>query len=254
MSESESREQILAGFERWLDTALAEEAPPAGIDAEILAAAMDGEAPPPDIPRADSYQLWSAMTALTQEVKLQGRAFEGLAQMVEKQPAALASELGENGREREREIESRIRRETERRCRKETLEILIDLDDRMARGLDSVQTSRQAAARPLGWLERTFSKPDAAGAEVTAALARGYELALERLSHAFERLNAHQIQCLGEPFDPRTMNAVEREESGEVPEGSVLEVYKAGYEWNGEVLRTAQVKVACAPKDGKRDE
>ena len=40
------------------------------------------------------------------------------------------------------------------------------------------------------------------------------------------------------------MNAIDREESSAVPEGTVLEVYRSGYEWNGEVFRPAQVKVS----------
>jgi molecular chaperone GrpE (heat shock protein) len=47
------------------------------------------------------------------------------------------------------------------------------------------------------------------------------------------------------------MNAIDREESGDVPEGTVLEIYRSGYEWNGEVFRTAQVKVSGAPQEGK---
>jgi molecular chaperone GrpE (heat shock protein) len=48
-------------------------------------------------------------------------------------------------------------------------------------------------------------------------------------------------------FDPRRMNAIESEESAAVPGGTVLEVYRSGYEWNGEIFRTAQVKVSRPP-------
>ena len=43
------------------------------------------------------------------------------------------------------------------------------------------------------------------------------------------------------------MNAIESEESATVSPGTVLEVYRSGYEWNGEVFRPAQVKVSRAP-------
>jgi len=43
------------------------------------------------------------------------------------------------------------------------------------------------------------------------------------------------------------MTAVDIEETSSVPEGTVVEVYRNGYEWNGEVHRTAQVKVARSP-------
>ena len=80
------------------------------------------------------------------------------------------------------------------------------------------------------------------------ALVRGYELGVERLDQTLEEFNAREIRCQGEMFDPRRMNAIESEESAAVPPGTVLDVYRGGYEWNGEVFRTAQVKVARAPK------
>ena len=80
-----------------------------------------------------------------------------------------------------------------------------------------------------------------------SALTKGYELSIERLDQALGEWNAHEIRCQGEIFDPKRMNAIDREESREAPEGTVLEVYRSGYEWNGELYRPAQVKVACAP-------
>ena len=79
-----NRDDLMRRFEQWLDEALAAEEPPAGIDAEILAALADAnpDANPEtddEIDRPiDSYTLWAAMTALTHEVKLQGRAFKEL--------------------------------------------------------------------------------------------------------------------------------------------------------------------------------
>ena len=43
------------------------------------------------------------------------------------------------------------------------------------------------------------------------------------------------------------MNAIESEESATVAPDTVLEVYRSGYEWNGEVFRPAQVKVSRTP-------
>jgi molecular chaperone GrpE len=83
---------------------------------------------------------------------------------------------------------------------------------------------------------------------VIAALIRGYELGLERLDQTLEEFNARPISSLGELFDPRSMNAVEKQNSNEVPEGTVLEVYLTGFEWNGEVFRPAQVKVSAGAK------
>ncbi|HMC58012.1 MAG TPA: hypothetical protein VKJ01_02355, partial [Candidatus Solibacter sp.] len=79
------RSQILQRFEQWLDSALAEEDPPRGIPAEILAGDPAESAP------TDWYTMWAAVTALTQEVKLEGRAFKQLSE-------TLAAEAERRGR------------------------------------------------------------------------------------------------------------------------------------------------------------
>ena len=47
------------------------------------------------------------------------------------------------------------------------------------------------------------------------------------------------------------MTAVEVEETDAVPEGTVVGVFRGGYEWEGQMYRPAQVKVARA-KSGDR--
>jgi molecular chaperone GrpE len=237
-----SRVEIMRRFEEWLAGALAAEEPPRGVGAEILAAVSgesDGQAGPAP---AVAYSLWAAMTALTQEVKLQGRSFKELND-------TLGSQAGRTA-ERERELT----RETERRCRKEVLGVLIDLRDRLGRGLESVRASEAEISKAArrGWrarvFSRLFSQPREDSATATlAALKKGYELGLERLDQTLEEFNAREISCEGQAFDPRRMNAIDRQESIAVPEGTVIEVYRSGYEWNGEVFRPAQVRVSCAP-------
>jgi molecular chaperone GrpE len=239
-----SREEILRRFEEWLDGALAAEESPRGVDAEILAAmAGDSEGGARPAPTA-AYSLWAAMTALTQEVKLQGRSFKELNDTLGSQASRMA--------ERERDL----LRETERRCRKEVLGVLIDLRDRLGRGLESVRASEAEISKSAwrGWHVRILSRPGEDAADATlAALKKGYELGLGRLDHTLEEFNAREIPCEGQAFDPRRMNAIDRQESSAVPEGTVIEVYRRGYEWNGEVLRPAQVKVSFAPA-GKENE
>ncbi len=127
---------------------------------------------------------------------------------------------------------------------------LIDLRDRMERGLESVRQGELEIAKGAraGSLASVFSGRFRQQTSSTiAALKKGYELASERLDQTLDEFNVREIRCVGEPFDPRRMNAIDRQETGEVPEGRVMEVYRSGYEWNGEVFRAAQVKVS-APK------
>jgi molecular chaperone GrpE len=239
-----NRDEILRRFETWLDQSLASEEPPRGVDAELLELVTNGGEAGAD----DSYALWSAMTALTQEVKLQGRTFKELNDTVGSQAGRIAEELQAVYREREREVQ----REAERRSRKEILEGLIDLRDRLGRGLESAAAADAAIrARRTGLLERLIrNAPEAGLSSTLAALKRGYELGVERLDQMLEEFNAREIRCHGQRFDPHRMNAIDLEESSAVPEGTVLEVYRSGYEWNGEVFRPAQVKVSRGARGG----
>lgn len=230
-----NREEILHRLEQLVDTALAAEAEPAGLDPAILAAIGTSTDP-----RCDSYALWAAITALTQEVKLQGRAFQELNLTLQAQLNELRATYA--GRE------AGVRRDTELRCRKEALGALVDLRDRLGRGSESVRAGEEIArqAAGAGWLKRVFWPPDSQTAETVGAMVRGYELGLERVDQALDESNVREIRCQGEAFDPRRMNAIDSQESASVPDGQVLEVYRSGYEWNGEVFRPAQVKVARA--------
>jgi molecular chaperone GrpE len=237
------REEMMRRFEALLDMVLTPEAAPPGIDSNILAAL---DAPDQDNSQSDSYALWSAMTALTQEIKLQGRAFQELNLKLSTQQDKVAAELRAVYAEREKTVQ----REGERRARREALSVLIDLRDRLGRGRESVSASEQqmAKAEQASWFQRVLQKPKTRPEEdALRALVRGYELGVERLDQALSEFGVGEIRCQGEQFDPRRMNAIEIEESASVPANTVLQVYRSGYEWNGEVFRPAQVKVSREP-------
>lgn len=232
-----NREEILSRFEQWLDNTLTSEVPPAGIDADILATITADPAEETD--GTGDYAIWSAITALTQEVKLQGRAFKELNTTLGVQADRALDALRTEFSERERMLQ----RQAEQRSRKEILRALLDLRDRLERGLNSAKTGT-ARLRHKNWLQRLVGPDPDPGAEAVQALLKGYELGLERLDQTLMDMNAREIRALGEPFDPRCMNAVDKQASAEVDEGIVLEVYRSGFEWNGEVFRPAQVKVS----------
>lgn len=207
------RGEILQRFESWLDSALVEEEPPQGIPAEILAGDAAAESA-----ATDWFTMWSAMTALTTEVKLQGRAFKQLSE-------GLAAD-------------------TERRCRKESLGALLEMRERLLRGLEASRGRQEF--RPGLW-DRIFARrwrqiEHQAG--VAGAMEDGYRMTLAYLEDLLSQLQVQPIECEGKPFDPRRMSAVDVEETDRVADGTVLAVYRAGYECNGELYRPAQVRVA----------
>lgn len=246
-----NRDDLVRRFERWLDAVLSAEDPPGGIDPQMLEALdLEKEETNDALDRPDdAYTLWAAMTALTHEIKLQGRAFKELHTSLGTQPSRIADEIRAAYREREREV----RRDAERRSHREMLSTLIDLRDRLGHGLESVRAVEAEVSRRAdrGWLTRAFAtRGTDPHAETLAAVTTGYKLGLDRLDQTLDEFNARPIRCEGQRFDPRRMNAIDMEESSVVPDGTVLEVYRIGYEWGEEVFRPAQVKVSRDPAAG----
>lgn len=54
------------------------------------------------------------------------------------------------------------------------------------------------------------------------------------------------VDCAG-PFDPNVHEAVMRDESGDEPDGTILQELQRGYQYKGRLLRPSMVKVAVGP-------
>jgi molecular chaperone GrpE len=76
---------------------------------------------------------------------------------------------------------------------------------------------------------------------------KGFELIYKQLLDNLARLGAERIDPQGKPFDPHVHQAVDRAESSQHPDGTVLEVFQPGYVFHGRVLRPAMVRVAVHP-------
>ncbi len=72
----------------------------------------------------------------------------------------------------------------------------------------------------------------------------GYAMSLQRLERALEQHGLEPIACIGELFDPQTMEVVEVVAEPGRTASEVLEEVRRGYFWQGRVFRFAQVKVA----------
>jgi molecular chaperone GrpE len=226
----EDRDTILRRFTEWLDQALAGEDPPAGIPDEIL----HGQ---PVHDGADLFSMQAAITALTQEVKLEGRSFKQLAETLS---PVLQAQSAEN------------RRDAQERAWRQVLDELLDLRERLVRGLE---TARQAAAgleQSRGWwlARRAFQR----ARDTVSALREGYRLTAERLDEILAGLDIRELDCLRRPFDPQSMRALDAEETDRMPEGTVVEVYRRGYEWSGRIYRPADVRVTRLPAGGREEQ
>jgi molecular chaperone GrpE len=118
--------------------------------------------------------------------------------------------------------------------------------------LEAAEQAEQTPPRPGFWVRLLGTKgPDASAnpsldklRQLIAAAADGYTLSIRRIERLLPTLELEPQPCLGEPFDPETMEAVEVVGDAEYPSGTVIEEVRPGYLWRGKVFRFAQVKVA----------
>ncbi len=76
---------------------------------------------------------------------------------------------------------------------------------------------------------------------------RGMELIYQRFLEALKKLGLEPINSVGQPFDPYIHQAIDRVETDEAEDHTILEEYQRGYNFKGRLLRPAMVRVAVAP-------
>ncbi len=117
------------------------------------------------------------------------------------------------------------------------------------------EDSRRAMARVIeGLIPVLDGFEHALAAHKEAAYAeyrRGFELIYKQLLENLARLGVERHDPVGKPFDPHLHQAMDKVETTEHPEGTVVEVYQPGYVFHGRVLRPAMVRVAAQPAGDK---
>lgn len=73
---------------------------------------------------------------------------------------------------------------------------------------------------------------------------KGFELIYKQLLDNLARLGAERIDPSGQQFDPHLHQAMDRTETTQHPDGTILQVFQPGYSFHGRVLRPAMVRVA----------
>ena len=82
---------------------------------------------------------------------------------------------------------------------------------------------------------------------------KGFELIYKQLVDNVARLGAERVEPIGKPFDPHTHQAMDRTETSEYPDGTILQVFQPGYVFHGRVLRPAMVRVAVHPSAASKE-
>ena len=79
------------------------------------------------------------------------------------------------------------------------------------------------------------------------ALQTGITMIHQQLKQALSEAGLTEIDAQGQRFDPNLHEAVSQQESGDVPEGHVLQQLRKGYKLRDRLLRPSMVVVAKTP-------
>ena len=84
--------------------------------------------------------------------------------------------------------------------------------------------------------------------EAAQGLLRGVCMILQQLRDLLGRFGVERIEAANQFFDPALHDAIERVETNEVCEGTIVAEVLPGYKLNERVIRPARVKVAVEPR------
>jgi molecular chaperone GrpE len=201
----------------------------------------DGEEPSDDPGEtADLFSVLVEMAALRSEVRTESRLvkealeqFRGVFNSLQASQATLQRELDRARTEARDQAQSALR---------PLLLDVIDLRDRLVAAL-----TLSAAARPR-WRDCLWRR-DPSG---VAAWQEGLRITLRRLDQVLLDRRVVATQLVGLPFDPRLARAIGTAADSAVAEGAVIKEVRAGFLWDDQVLRTAEV-IVSKDEAGKGD-
>jgi molecular chaperone GrpE len=76
---------------------------------------------------------------------------------------------------------------------------------------------------------------------------RGVELIYSRLFETLKKMGLEPMDTVGKEFDPNLHQAVDKVESEDAEDQTILDEFQRGYNFRGKLLRPAMVKVAVKP-------
>jgi molecular chaperone GrpE len=182
----------------------------------------------------DLRSLYVELAALRTEVRTESRLVKDMLDLVRGtvERAETAREAAERGAER-------IRSEALQREKTLLRPLLIDLlevRDRLSAGVSGPASTPV----PTPWYRRVFRRSDSTGAE---AWREGLRMTLNRFDRVLGDRGVVPLDLVGRPFDPKTARAVGTVTDPQRDTGIVTQEVRAGFLWEGELLRAADVVV-----------
>jgi molecular chaperone GrpE len=157
--------------------------------------------------------------------------------------------VGPAGERERQEVEGLRVQLTEARDRQ--LRLLADFDNFRKRvERDRSETSRNAMAELVRELLPVVDNLELAvgSSGDVEDLRRGVEMIARQFLEALRALGVEPVPAVGAPFDPKVHEAVQRTETSEVSQPTVVEEFRRGYLLQGRLIRPALVRVAVPPE------
>ncbi len=211
----QTKEALLSRFRSYLDQAGDE----------------DAEAPDET---TDLYSLFVEVAGLRSEVRTESRLIKDALDQFRNVIAALQTSQAQLQQELDRARAAG--REASHAALRPLLLDIIDLRDRLL-----AATTFAPTARPTGF-GRLFRRRGDDG----QAWQEGLRMTLRRLDQVLAERRVIPTQSIGRPLDPRQARVVAVAAGKDAPDGTVVEEVRAGFLWDDQVLRTADVIVARA--------
>ena len=84
--------------------------------------------------------------------------------------------------------------------------------------------------------------------------AKGVQMIYQRMAETLKKTGLEPIDTQGKPFDPHLHQAIERVETSDAPDNTVIGEFQRGYHFKGKLLRPSMVRVAVplAPRNDSR--
>jgi len=218
------RENLLSQFVAYLD----------GLDHDESGEVAAGTAEEAS-EEADLFSVFAELAALRNEARTQSRIVKEALDRFRSVFDTLQASHGTLEQELKRARADA--RDRERMLLKPLLLDVIDVRDRLAAGLKPA-----LAAPPQRWYERLL--PEAKRASKAEAWREGLRMTLRRVDRLLADQRIAVIETVGRPLDPRHAAAVATVADPSAADGIVMEEVRAGFLWQGELLRPAEVIVA----------
>jgi molecular chaperone GrpE len=114
---------------------------------------------------------------------------------------------------------------------------------------DRVEQSQYASMEVVGDLVPILDDFDRAltADSNSPEYARGVQMIYQRMAETLKKTGLEPIEASGKRFDPHLHQAIERVETNDAPDHTVISEFQKGYLFKGKLLRPSMVRVAVEP-------